>query len=404
MSEQKGQDKKECDNFYISPDGDCTIQTDWEDIQDTGVLKQSEWRFLVLNLGPPGAGKSSSIEEIKKYTRTLLPSSKRRNLWTTLNHDVFVSNDPRYNEAIEQYESVNKRLRKDKKEARDNILNEYNMIRTGRENKQASDKFITDLWNGVIDFDPNSKEGLDYVVQFGTRILLYKSLINAIIDNKDIIYEAKGSKWTTILNIFNMIQRHNCSPKSPKYIIIVSYNDTTSAHTMQNISVRWQQSLEQYRSIKTGKETTNSPDFELPKPWNLGDKKQNLEDITNIKNKMQQLSTCYNEDNGKGEGVGIGPDILVIFDKTKKIKSPFIIPLSVRGTILYYRVRLKTKSMHRASLKLGKMAISSLYKRARGEKNKKINKKHFKKRKHTNKKGLFKKYKTKKRHVKKHHH
>ena len=391
MSEKKGPDN-ECEKFFVFPDNECDTQTNWEDINDTGALKASEWRFLVLNLGAPGAGKSSSIEEIKKYTRTILPSSKRRNLWTTLNHDTFVANDLRYGEAIEEYESINKRLRKEKKAARDSILHQYNIIRKGTEDESTSNKFISDLWNGIVNFDPSTRKGIEYINSFGTRILLYKSLIESVIAGKDIIYEAKGSKWETILNIFNLIKRHNCKAKSLRYLVIVSYNDTTSTHTMQNIGVRWQQSLEHYRSIRSKSRVTTPDNFELPKPWNLGDKKQNLEDIQNIKNKIQELSTCYNEETGRGDGIGIGPDILVLFDKTKKSKDPFIIPLSVRGTILYYRVRLRTTSMYRASLKMGKSAISSIHSKAMGRTKRKktkyqTRKKHTTQEKNTPNKG-----------------
>ena len=39
-----------------------------------------------------------------------------------------------------------------------------------------------------------NQEGIEYINSFGTRILLYKSLIESVIAGKDIIYEAKGSK------------------------------------------------------------------------------------------------------------------------------------------------------------------------------------------------------------------
>ena len=355
MEESKNPDNK---LPYKIPETECANQINWEEImQSKEPLRSKNWRYLFITTGSPGSGKTCSIEFLKKYVKNLVQQRDIKS-WSTVSHDKYVEKDGRYDDILEKYDNQSytdtpKSKRQSKREKRNELEKMYLTIRNGEGEREDSDRYIKNIWESdeIISEDNITSQDVE---NFGTRVLVYKDLVNSVIEKKNIIYETTGEKWNTVINTFNQIVKHHCNKDSPKYIIILVYNYLDIINNIQNLQKRWQESIESYRKSKLLQEEKEASQvikkFESEKPRNWVGKERELKlkrMILNIRNNIKYIAEqCYDIKTRQGICKGVGPDILFVFNRSEIFKvTPIKIPLSLRGTLIIERSkRIKSKS------------------------------------------------------------
>ena len=377
---------------YIQPEKECENQLNWNDIIGEKILNKKDWRFFIITTGSPASGKSSSYEDVKKYASRLIRQREKKD-WVSISHDAYVEKTKEYDTIVKKYNT--KKTRAKKKEMRDILEKTYNKTRKGRATSLNSQKFINNLWKSEANLSEINEIAVN---DFGTRILAYKDIIAGVKSKKNIIYETTGEKWETVLNTFKQIEKSHCSKKdSPRYIVLLSYNFINIKKNIQNLIVRWQQSVESYRKIKPEVKKYSfkskksklkpllSPIFEeseeeeeegkyhvseskkagneKPRNWIGLERERRLKNITiKVRENVSKLVTnCYDEKSSKGLCQGIGPDIIFIFNRSEKFDiTPIILPLTERGTILNTWSREKSFGQTKKNLKDGRKALEFL--------------------------------------------
>ena len=355
MSEGVDYDEKQNNLPYIAIEDNCEYQKNWNHVEKyyQNIPRDDNFRTIIINFGTPGSGKSYSTNIVKRFVTGYFGKIHE---WENISHDDYVLNDYRYKDGLN--ELVLKGSKRKKKESRDNLEKIYNEIRKGIENCDIVNTFLYDLWTNESFWserdDDDFKE--EEIINNGTQILVYDKLIKSIKEGKNIIYEALGNKLGTVMNIFETIKKYNCDDNTHRYFIILTYNSIDVKTNKNILNTRWGTAL---KSLETQVEEKNSHD-ELPKPWLYNDditlEKLNSEILDTINNIITQ---CYDVDDATGICNGIGPDILVVFDKDKNYKRSnepvsYSIPLSDRGTILYRWKNIKRKGQFNIFRKTGK--------------------------------------------------
>ena len=376
---------------YIIPGAQCENQLNWEDIIGKKQLVKNNWRFFIITTGAPGTGKSTSTETLKYYAGNIIRQRDKKD-WVSISHDAYVEKTKEYDTIIKKYNT--KKTRAKKKEMRDILEKTYNKTRRGRATSLNSQKFINNLWKSQANLSEINQIAVN---DFGTRILAYKDIIDGVKSKKNIIYETTGEKWETVLNTFKQIENSHCGKKdSPRYIVLLSYNFINIKKNIQNLIVRWQQSVESYRKIKSEVKKYSfkskksklkpflSPIFEeseeyedddvslgeskkagdeKPRNWIGLERERRLKNIAiKVRENISKLvANCYDDKLGKGTCPGIGPDIIFIFNRSAKFDiKPIILPLTERGTILNTWSRQKTVGQTKNNLKDGRKALEFL--------------------------------------------
>jgi hypothetical protein len=327
---------------YVSIDNNtCKNQNDWDHVADhySNIPNKENFKTIIINFGTPGSGKSTSSNIVKRFASGYFG---RIHEWENISHDDYVLKDDRYREGLN--ELLLKRTRRTKREARENLEQTYNEIRKGIHELDDTPVLIEDLWNNEHFWDDRDDDEFssDELIYNGTRILVYDKIIKAINEGKNIIYEALGNKLTTIMKIFETVKKYKCSNETDRYFIILTYNSINVEENKKRLNDRWRTGLETLNAInKEGKEDIPDSVYDkLPKPWLYNDDTTLNKLNTEILNTLNHIvENCYDSINTDGKCSGIGPDILVIFDKNKKdiIDEPisYTIPLSERGTVLH---------------------------------------------------------------------
>ena len=359
MSESKGEQNKgdEMSELasgnpvpYVDIDEEpCGTQSDWKHVEShyKNIPKNDNFKTIIINFGTPGSGKSQSTELVKRFATGYFGAIRG---WENISHDDYIIKDDRYTTALKDPFVGNKKKRIE-------LGNICDKIRKGI-GGDSTDEFIKELWEN--DRGKGDEFTGDNIINHGTQILVYDKLINSIKDGKNIIYEAMGNKSDTIINMFETIKKYKCEDNADRYFIILTYNSINPVENKKILNDRWRTGIQTINSFKDIKDIPESLYYTLPKPWLYNDDEKlnglNYEILSNINNIIEK---CYNIKNAGGECNGIGPDILVVFDKNKKKHNgkptSYTIPLSERGTILHKWKRVKRLGQFNIVKKEGKL-------------------------------------------------
>jgi hypothetical protein len=372
-------------NIFTIPKGDRSkINCQW------GKVDKSKYRFIILALGNTGSGKTGTINYMKGYAKMLNPQNIRSakntfgNAWLNVSHDEIVTQNPDYktcvNEAIVKWRDAGtdplsgtkdmgvcyNRFRRGQKETDTKIRRDYGfgsdtkrnslskvkmlpgLSKEERKIKWRDNKFTQTMHDHEFDkyITPNLPKHAHPESVFNADIVVYRGLVRAINEGRNIIYESTGKSFETIKNIIRKAS-NSCARGKFNYIILCSVNIIGVEKNKRNIVERFTHNLSKYTEDKT------NPAPRLPPVDNLSADQQLI--IGNVAQLIQDC-TCVTTpaaprqptNGGKGTIIakygqcdGVGIDLLMLFnaekaDWRKVVKGiyPTIIPLSIRSQYL----------------------------------------------------------------------
>jgi len=380
----------------------------------TSFIGNSEkLRFIIVGMGLMGSGKSTGFERARQYC-TLLNSAAARKPWETIedgkvSHDYNIVNNQNYKRNVRNlfknseyskftpwteagWNSMSATIRtqfaakmydlynttrggveivdSDKpniksflsteiaEKTRKDLNRKLNLhLETPGESRQARKRRIQEEFlNEPLKFSAEQKKKILNIKATGGSAVTYRALRQAIIDGKNIEYEAIGTSFSTIKTIFEVIVESTKNCKDFVYIVLGVLNLCSIQDSYNRQLCRYFQDAGHFvQTLKDGNSWTNTKQW-FAIDWGLGNnspdiirntpapklsiittnQRLNQRLYTNIKRLIQ---TCNQNSLDipnvyKGRCHGFGIDILLISHATLNKTTDTIIatlPLSIRS-------------------------------------------------------------------------
>ena len=389
------------------------LSSDTDSGRTSFIGNSEKLRFIIVGMGLMGSGKSTGFERARQYC-TLLNSAAARKPWETIedgkvSHDYNIVNNQNYKRnvrnlfknseyskftpwteagwnsmsatiktqfAAKMYDLYNttrhgvKIVDSDKpniksflsteiaEKTRKDLTRKLNLhLETPGESRQARKRRIQEEFkNEPLKFSAEQKKKILNIKTIGGSAVTYRALRQAIIDGKNIEYEAIGTSFSTIKTIFDVIVESTKNCKDFVYIVLGVLNLCSIQDSYNRQLCRYFQDAGHFvKTLKAGNSWTNTKRW-FAIDWGLGN---NASDIirntpapklsiitTNqrlnqkLYNNIKELIQTCNQNSldaetiYKGRCHGFGIDILLISHAPLNKTTDTIIatlPLSIRS-------------------------------------------------------------------------
>jgi len=365
--------------IFTIPKGDRSkINCQW------GKVNKSKYRFIILALGNTGSGKTGTINYMKRYAKMLNPQNIRSaknkfgNAWLNVSHDEIVTQNPNYKACVDKAIVKWRADGTDPLSGTKEMGDCYNMFRRGknateirrdygfgsdkkrsalskvkmlqglspeeRRVKLRDNKFTETMHDHEFDkyITPNLPKHARPESVFNADIVVYRGLVKAINEGRNIIYESTGKSFNTIKRIIEKAS-NSCAQGKFNYIILCSVNIIGSEKNERNIVERFTHTLVKYTEDKTNPAPRLPPVDNLSADQQLiiGNVAQLIHDCTCVTNLAMRRGSNETVIAKYGQCEGVGIDLLMLFNAEKadwrKVVEgiyPTIIPLSIRSQYL----------------------------------------------------------------------